>query len=41
MVYDSKLGKGVRRKSFPEPNPSKIEISKNASPAKELYFFYG
>lgn len=44
MVYDSKCGKGIRRKTLPEPNPNKVQISGTAtlkdifSKAKELYF---
>ena len=30
MIYDVRKRKGVRRKSFPEPNPTKIELLKDS-----------
>jgi hypothetical protein len=44
MIYNHSLGKGVRSKCLPQPNPIKIEMSKNSllndiyKRAKELFF---
>ena len=44
MLYDCDLKKGIRKKSLPEPNPTKVEVESNSSllevqkRAKELYF---
>ena len=45
MIFDRSSGKGVRKKSIPEPNPRKVEMSRMSSlvdifqKAKELYFY--
>ena len=31
MIFDENKGKGIRRKSLPEPNPTKIEMPKNST----------
>ena len=43
-MYDPYLERGVRKKLLPEPNPTRVELPKNASlgtvfdKAKEIYF---
>ena len=43
-MYDCDLKKGIKKKSLPEPNPTKVEVESNSSllevqkRAKELYF---
>lgn len=31
MLFDEKKSKGIRRKSLPEPNPTAVDIDKNAT----------
>ena len=44
MIYDPDLERGIRKEILPEPNPTKVEMPKNASleavfhKAKDLYF---
>ena len=44
MIYDQELGRGIRKKYLPEPNPAKVEISRDAcytdllEVAKSRYF---
>ena len=44
MIYDDVGKKGVRKKSLPEPNPSKVEVESTSNllslqkKPKELYF---
>lgn len=44
MLFDEKKSKGIRRKSLPEPNPTAVDIDKNATlknlceKAMELYY---
>ena len=44
MLYDSDLQRGIRKKTLPEPNPTKVEMQANSTfldmqqKAKQLYF---
>ena len=31
MLYDNKLGKGIKRQTIPGPNPRKVELSRKST----------
>ena len=47
MIYDSQCSRGVKKRCLPEPNPRKVELSRNSTlqdiyeKAKQLYFTPG